>query len=157
MKKMHSFTREKRNARIRRCGLFLLGTLFFSLTEPLSASAESIQKIRLQKKTFPFENALLRDPFWGVGSFPPEWGKKEPTEEERLSTSEWRVPATRLQVNGVSRMGNRVMALINGNLYSTGDVVEVAYQGKIFQWKVASIQPDGNVQFERHKIITETP
>jgi hypothetical protein len=54
-------------------------------------------------------------------------------------------------------MGNRVMALINGTLYSSGDVVEIVHRGKIFQWKIAEIKSNGDVQFERHKISSNTP
>jgi len=127
------------------------------LPEQLLAEKQKMSgtKTDHQQQRFPFEGESLRDPFWIVGSFPPEWGKEKKTDEQNLSASEWRAPAARLQVNGVSRMGNRVMALINNELYSVGDVVELAHNGKTFQWKVTQIQPDGNVQFERHEIITD--
>jgi len=110
----------------------------------------------LEEAMFPFAGKPLRDPFWPVGYFPTEWGKKEKPEEQKFSTSAWRAPAARLQVRGVSRMGDRVMAFINGELYSPGDVVEVLHHGKAFQWKVAEIKPDGKVQFDRYKIISDT-
>ncbi len=128
-----------------------------STVETQEQSIPNLLKDDPKEHLFPFEGASLRDPFWVVGYFPTDWGKEEQTDEQKLSTSEWRAPAARLQVNGVSRMGNRVMVLINGSLYSEGDLVEVAHQGKIFQWKIAEINPDGNVRFERHKIITDTP
>jgi hypothetical protein len=99
----------------------------------------------------------LRDPFWEVGYFPSGWGSDQGAAEKKLSTEEWDAPAAQLKVNGVSRMGNRVMALINGTLYSSGDVVEIVHRGKIFQWKIAEIKSNGDVQFERHKISSNTP
>ncbi len=49
------------------------------------------------------------------------------------------------------------MAVINGSLYSSGDVVEIVHFGKIFQWKVMKIKSNGSVKLERYKIITDTP
>ncbi len=99
----------------------------------------------------------LRDPFWKVGYFPTGWGTEPGVVEEKLTTEEWDAPAALLKVNGVSRMGKRVMALVNGKLYSTGDFVEIVHLGKTFQWRIAKIKPDGTIQFERHKIVTDTP
>jgi len=134
----------------------VLPFLFLFAGSVLSAPDETISTTpRVEKNTQP--SPPLRDPFWEVGYFPSGWGSDQGSAEKKLFTEEWDAPAAQLKVNGVSRMGKRVMALINGTLYSSGDLVEVVHRGKTFQWKIAQIKPDGTVQFERHKIITDTP
>ena len=54
-------------------------------------------------------------------------------------------------------MGRRVMAIINGELKQVGEVIEISYLGKFFQWKIIEIQSDGNVRFERYQIVNDTP
>ncbi len=134
----------------------LLSLVFLFAGSILGAPSESEPtNPRAEKSRSP--SKPLRDPFWEVGYFPSGWGSEKGAAERKLSTEEWDAPAAQLKVNGVSRMGKRVMALINGTLYSSGDLVEVVHRGKTFQWKIAQIKPDGTVQFERHKIITDTP
>lgn len=111
----------------------------------------------LESEVFPYNDRPLRDPFWKVGYFPPEWGVKEKPHDQMISASEWQAPLSQIEISGVSRMGDRVVALINGELKTVGDIVEVSYLGKIFQWKIGEIKPDGNVRFDRHQIVNDTP
>jgi len=111
----------------------------------------------IENKIFPYKNRPLRDPFWTVGYFPTKWGEELKPKKKMSSASEWRIPTSQITVSGVSRMGSRVMAIINGELKQVGDIVEVSYLGKIFQWKVSEIQPDGNVRFDRSQVVSDTP
>jgi hypothetical protein len=111
----------------------------------------------IETKMFPYAEDPLRDPFWKVGYFPAEWGMKREIENQEVSASAWRIPTSQIEISGVSRMGARVMAIINGELKQVGDVVQIFYLGKIFQWKIREIQADGNVSFDRYKIINDTP
>lgn len=111
----------------------------------------------LNAAEFPYKKRPLRDPFWTVGYFPTEWGiELQPQKQKEVSDSEWQIPTSQLEVSGVSRMGSRVLAIVNNELKKVGDVVEITYLGKVFQWKVGEIQADGNVRFERHQIINES-
>ena len=109
----------------------------------------------LRAETFPYNNRPLRDPFWTVGYYPSQWGA-ELLPTKAVSDSEWRIPTSQLKVSGVSRMGSRVMAIVNNELRKEGDIVEISYLGRTFQWKVGDIQADGNVRFDRHQIINDT-
>lgn len=111
----------------------------------------------IESKIFPYKARPLRDPFWTVGYFPAKWGEELNPKKRRSSVSEWRIPTSQIQISGVSRMGNRIMAIINGELKKVGDIVEIPYLGKIFQWKVSEIQSDGNVRFDRYEIVNDTP
>jgi len=115
------------------------------------------KSIPIETKIFPYAEDPLRDPFWKVGYFPVQWGMKRDLENQQVSASEWRIPTSQIEISGVSRMGARVMAIINGELKQAGDVVQIFYLGKIFQWKIREISADGNVSFDRYKIINDTP
>ncbi len=117
-------------------------------------SAEPLKPIKAE--SFPYRGRLLRDPFWTVGYYPPQWGAELKPEKQKMSTSEWRIPTSQIEVSGVSRMGERVMAIVNGELKKVNDVVEISYLGKTFQWKVGEIQEGGNVRLDRHQIINES-
>jgi len=113
--------------------------------------------VPIESKVFPYKDHPLRDPFWTVGYFPVKWGEELQPKKMVSSASEWRIPTSQIQVSGVSRMGSRVMAIINGELKKVGDIVEVSYFGKIFQWKIGEIQSDGSVRFDRYQIVNDTP
>lgn len=110
----------------------------------------------IETETFPYADRPLRDPFWTIGYFPAGWGAKPEPEKQTTSASEWRIPTSQIEISGVSRMGSHVVAIINGELRQVGDLVEISYLGKKFQWKVSEIQADGNVSFERHRISNDT-
>ncbi len=136
--------------------LLLLSFVFLfaetGLSEPSEPKAASLEG---EESGLP--SKLLRDPFWEVGYVPSDWGRKPGVAEKKIAAEEWDAPASQLKVSGVSRMGSRVMAVINGSLYSSGDVVEIVHFGKTFQWKVMKIKSNGSVKLERYKIITDTP
>ncbi len=111
----------------------------------------------LEAQTFPYADRPLRDPFWTVGYFPSQWGEDLKPQKQKTSASEWRIPTSQIEISGVSSMGTRVMAIINGELKKVGDIVEIFYLGKVFQWKVSEIQADGNVSFDRYQIINDSP
>ena len=112
--------------------------------------------VPLDAKKFPYNKRPLRDPFWTVGYFPPQWGVElKPEQQKEMSDSEWKIPTSQLEVSGVSRMGSRVLAIVNNELKKVGDVVEISYLGKIYQWKIGDIQADGDVRFDRHQIIND--
>ena len=123
-----------------------------------SSEFPSVEKsIPIETKMFPYAENPLRDPFWKVGYFPVQWGVKRELESQKVSASAWRIPTSQIEISGVSRMGARVMAIINGELKQVGDVVQIFYLGKIFQWKIKEIHADGNVSFDRYNIINDTP
>jgi len=98
-----------------------------------------------------FVQEQLRDPFWPVGYFPDEW-QVEGAEEEELSTtggSDWDAPAALIRVNGTSRMGDKTVAIINGEFKEEGDLVQVSYSGRVYQWKLSGVKASGKVSLER--------
>ncbi len=96
----------------------------------------------------------LRDPFWPVGWFPENWqsDESEAGEQGSLDDAGWRAAAERLAISGTSRMGDRTVALINGEIKKTGDTVFVIYQNKEYHWKILSIADDGRIQLKKHII-----
>jgi hypothetical protein len=93
----------------------------------------------------------LRDPFWPVGYFPDDWKKDQPNEDMPPVTagSDWDVPTTLLHISGTSRMGDKAVAIINGDLKEIGDAVEVRHNGRVYQWKLKDVKASGKVSLER--------
>lgn len=93
----------------------------------------------------------LRDPFWPVGYFPDGWQAGGADEDELSATvgSDWDAPAALIRVTGTSRMGDKTVAIINGDLKEEGDLVQVSYSGRIYQWKLSGVNANGKVSLER--------
>lgn len=103
-----------------------------------------------------FLNERLRNPFWPVGYFPESWSRDgdEPATASQEDTS-WDGPAALLRVSGTSRMGSRMVAIVNEQIKNVGELVEIEYGGRVYQWKVQEIRPDGTVNLERHAVKAE--
>lgn len=99
----------------------------------------------------------LRDPFWPVGYFPENWQTAGEADTGPTSVSDWDAPAALVRVSGTSRMGAQTAAIINGEVKAVGDLVEVHYSGRIYQWKLIEVQPTGKVKLERFAVKTDTP
>jgi hypothetical protein len=93
----------------------------------------------------------LRDPFWPVGYFPENWQAEGPAEEapSLTSGSDWDAPAAQISVSATSRMGDKAVAIINGDLKEEGDLIGVSYGGRIYQWKLKTVHASGTVSIER--------
>lgn len=97
-----------------------------------------------------WEQELLRDPFWPVGFSPDGWQKKESIQSNPdREASGWKAASGEIRISGTSRLGERAAAIINGELKSTGDHVEVLFEGKTYQWQVVGIDADGRVQLKK--------
>lgn len=96
----------------------------------------------------------LRDPFWPVGWFPENWqgDEAENGEQGSLDDAGWKAAADLLDISGTSRMGDRTVALINGEIKKTGDTVFVIYQNREYHWEILSIADDGRIQLKKHII-----
>ena len=105
-----------------------------------------------------FSNEPLRNPFWPVGYFPDEWQAAGADEEEPSATvgSDWDAPAALIRVTGTSRMGDKTLAIINGELKAEGDLVQVSYSGRVYQWKLSGVKASGKVSLERVGISNGT-
>jgi len=106
-----------------------------------------------------FSLAPLRDPFWPVGYFPEDWqmSGSEPEEEQtEVSESNWDGPAAQIRVTGTSRMDDKSVAIINGDIKEVGDFIEVSYSGQIYQWKLKKIDASGQVFLDRVGISAGT-
>lgn len=133
----------EKNNRITCCILMLI----FSTSMLAQADAE--------QKDFPFEP--LRDPFWPVGYFPDNWLTAPKGEDTSpAAVSDWDAPAALIKVTGVSRMGVRTAAIINGDVKAVGDLVEIRYSGRVYQWKLLDVQPDGRVKLERFAVKADS-
>lgn len=95
-----------------------------------------------------WEQELLRDPFWPVGFYPDGWQKRAQIRDSAGGdASGWKAASTRLNISGVSRLNGRAAAIINGELKSSGDKVDVFYEGRTYQWQV--IETNGQLQLKR--------
>ncbi len=140
---------------------FILSGLFFTVlgqtpdpaVSPVVSSGMEKPSAKLTQGKAPaekWEQELLRDPFWPVGFFPPDW-KKETTVEggADLDGSGWKAASAKLQISGTSRLGDRTAAIINGQLKVAGDPVEIFYEGKTYQWLIVDIDADGQIQLKK--------
>ncbi len=121
------------------------GTVSSSAIVPPTVSAVPDKGSAEQK-----EQELLRDPFWPVGFFPEGWQKKSSAQSEpNMDVSGWKAAAGKIRISGTSRMGGRTAALVNGELKSTGDLVDVLSEGKNYQWQIVGIEADGRVKLKK--------
>ncbi len=128
-------------------------TGFFLCTASLLFADNEMSSTVVQEGgEFPFE--MLRDPFWPVGYYPPDWQSADMNEDvSALPGSNWDVPTKLIRVTGTSRMGNQTAAIINGEVKSIGDLVEIRYEGQVYQWTLKDVKPSGKVSLERHGVV----
>lgn len=121
----------------------------------ISLSASAATTVAVENEEYPLEP--LRDPFWPVGYYPENWkAGHSASGDENLAVSDWDIPASMIRVNGASRMGDQTAAIINGQVKGIGDLVEIHYKGRIYQWKLTDVQPSGKVRLERFAVKNET-
>jgi hypothetical protein len=97
------------------------------------------------------EQELLRDPFWPIGFFPEDWQKKSTKNDANMDGQDWKAAAAKISIDGTSRMGDKMLAIINGELKNVGDLVVVIYKGKTYQWKIFGIDSSGKVQLQKQE------
>jgi hypothetical protein len=115
-----------------------------------------------------------RDPFWPVGYVPkvvkkapvgPKSPKGTPVSVVEVVESprvpHWEEAMRKLDIRGVSLIGrdkesgkSKYLAMVTGRLVEEGDVVNVAYSGRIYRWKVTSIGSAG-VAFQKLDVRSE--
>jgi len=97
------------------------------------------------------EQELLRDPFWAIGFFPPNWQRRAITQNQSGAGEKggWLAASTGVRVSGTSRLGDRTVAVINGELKSVGEKVEVLHDGKMYQWEIIGIGANGQIQLKK--------
>jgi hypothetical protein len=112
--------------------------------------AEVASVIPAKEPARELEQELLRDPFWPVGFFPEGWQKKKTVQgSPDVDVSGWNMAAGKIKISGTSRLGGRTAAIVNGDLKSTGDQIEVISEGKTYQWQIIRIEADGRVQLKK--------
>lgn len=106
-----------------------------------------------------------RNPFWPVGYRPasaaPEAADpglpaadREAEEAARLELA-WSEARARLSIQAVSFFGDdRAGAIIGGRAVAPGEVIRMEMDGRIFRWRVMSIDPSG-VALERLDVRLE--
>ena len=97
------------------------------------------------------DQELLRDPFWAIGFFPPNWQRKTSAQSQPGAgdTSGWTAASAELRISGTSRLGDRTVAIINGEMKSVGEQIEVFHEGKTYQWEVIGIGANGQIQLKK--------
>ncbi|MEI7850864.1 MAG: hypothetical protein WCH86_03445 [Kiritimatiellales bacterium] len=97
------------------------------------------------------EQELLRDPFWAIGFFPPNWQKKANIQSQSGAgdAGGWTAASAGLKISGTSRLGDRTVAIINGEMKSVGEQVEVLHEGKMYQWEIIGIGANGQIQLKK--------
>ena len=97
------------------------------------------------------EQETLRDPFWAIGFFPPNWQKKTNVQSQ-LGAGDaggWAAASAGLRISGTSRLGDRTVAIINGEMKNVGEQVGVSYEGKMYQWEIIGIGANGQIQMKK--------
>lgn len=123
------------------------GNVLQSSAAVTAAAESSAPKKEIDEE---WEQELLRDPFWPVGFYPPNWQRKmESQSGADLGGSDWKAAAAKLQISGTSRLGDRTAAVINGALKSEGEKVEALHEGKVYQWEIVGIDAAGQIQLKK--------
>lgn len=97
------------------------------------------------------EQEVLRDPFWAIGFFPPNWQRKANVQGQ-LGAGDaggWTAASAGLRISGTSRLGDRTVAIINGEMKSVGEQVGVSHEGKMYQWEIIGIGANGQIQLKK--------
>jgi hypothetical protein len=105
--------------------------------------------------------AVLRDPFWPIGYRPASTAtasalssgsppQAAPTEEQ------WEAARRKVVVQGVTRRGDRAMAIINDRVIGVGEIVEAREGGFIFRWRVEAVEESG-VIIRRWNYVPASP
>jgi len=117
---------------------------------PVEPIAEAVALIPVKESAKELEQELLRDPFWPVGFFPEGWQKKRTVMgSPDVDVSGWNMAAGKIKISGTSQLGGRAAAIVNGELKSKGDQIEVMSEGKAYQWQILGIEADGRVQLKK--------
>jgi hypothetical protein len=112
--------------------------------------AEVVPVVPAKESAKELEQELLRDPFWPIGFFPEDWQKRKVTQSSSdMDASGWNVAVGKIKISGTSQMGGRTAAIVNGDLKSTGDQIEVVSEGRTYQWQIVGIEADGRVQLKK--------
>lgn len=92
----------------------------------------------------------LRDPFWPVGYFPPDWQQKTAFQgEPDLDGSGWKAASGKIRISGTSLLDGRAAAIINGELKRIGEQIDVLHEGKTYQWQIVGIDAEGRIQLKK--------
>jgi hypothetical protein len=105
---------------------------------------------RSTRRSLPLE--ALRDPFWPVGWHPPRLGPVQEAEEDEDMSGwvKWDEAQKRIRISGISRRGDRRLAVVNGvGVVEKGDLISVTHGRLIYRWEVASISDHGIVPVRR--------
>ncbi|HNX52797.1 MAG TPA: hypothetical protein PLD51_00770 [Pontiellaceae bacterium] len=109
-----------------------------SLTAPVSQVSEK------------WAQEPLRDPFWPVGYFPPDWQQKTSFQSEPdLDGSGWKAASGKIRISGTSQLDGRAAAIINGELKRIGEQIDVLHEGKTYQWQIVGIDAEGRIQLKK--------
>jgi hypothetical protein len=142
--------------------LFCLSlTVFAQEDRPMTLNSPSAVKVPAGKSillsapeketTEKPDQELLRDPFWTIGFFPPNWQRKANAQSQSGSgdAGGWAAAAAGLKISGTSRLGDRTVAIINGEMKSVGEQIEVLHEGKTYHWEVIGIGANGQIQLKK--------
>lgn len=125
--------------------VLLLGVVLFSFNAKAGAQDAS-------KK--------LRDPFWPVGYFPENWNKPEQVVADDVPEPEvkvvsqgeaagWEAASEKLNIAGVSRRGDSIVLIINGQVVKMGNTFSVRQAGSIYTWRVEAADEKGGLKLKR--------
>lgn len=123
---------------------------------PVIAAAEAGSVSDLRKPpAAPGAKAVGRDPFWPVGYVPAGQRVATPAPPPRVErptmpvrpaiVEDWDSARKLLSVTGVGSTGQDAWSIVNKRVVKAGDTVSVILEGMRYQWRVASIGPNGPV------------
>jgi len=120
-------------------------------SKPSSPMVQSESALRSPIKQ---EQKVLRDPFWPIGFFPPDWNRPAADAGRRPEADEagWSAAAKKIRISGTSQMAGRTAAIVNGDLKLPGDRIEVTHESRTYSWAISGIEADGRIQLKRDKV-----